>query len=184
MNTLILVLAAVAVLIAGLLAVAAMKPNMFRLQRSIAIDAVPGNIFPLINDLRAHEAWNPFDKPDPATTKTHSGSAQGAGAIYEWKGKGQSGSGKLSILQADPFSRIVMQLDMLAPFKASNEVVFTLAPANGATQLTWSIQGPMPYPAKIMHTLFNMDRMVGRQFEAGLANLKRIVESNRLESNR
>ena len=179
MNTLTIVLAIVAILIIGLLIAAAKKPDVFRLQRSIAIDAGPESVFPLINDLHAHEAWNPFDKPDPATTKTHSGSAQGAGAVYEWRSKGQSGSGKLSILQADPFSRIAMQLDMLAPFKASNEVIFILAPANGATHLTWSMQGPVPYPAKVMHTLFNMDRMVGKQFETGLANLKRIVENNR-----
>lgn len=179
MNAITLVLAIVAILIIGLLVAAAMKPDTFRLQRSIAIDAPPESIFPLINDLHAHEAWNPFDKPDPATTKIHSGSPQGAGAVYEWKSKGPSGSGRISILQADPSSRIAMQLDMLAPFKASNEVLFTLAPVGGSTHLTWFMQGSVLYPAKIMHTLFNMDRMVGRQFEAGLATLKRIVEDNR-----
>lgn len=179
MNAITLGLAVVAILIVGLLIAAAMKPDTFHLQRSIAIDAPPESIFPLINDLHAHEAWNPFDHPDPATTKIHSGSPQGPGAVYEWNGKGPSGSGRISILQADPSSRIAMQLDMLAPLKASNEVVFTLAPMSGSTHLTWFMQGSMPYPAKIMHTLFNMDRMVGRQFEAGLANLKRIVEDNR-----
>ena len=179
MNAITLLLATVAILIIGLMVAAAMKPDTFRLQRSIAIDAPPESIFPLINDLHAHEAWNPFDKPDPATTKIHSGSPYGAGAVYEWKSKGPSGSGRISILQADPSSRIAMQLDMLAPLKASNEVVFTLAPVGGSTHLTWFMQGSVPYPAKIMHTLFNMDRMVGRQFEAGLATLKRIVEDNR-----
>lgn len=179
MNAITLVLAVVAILIVGLLVAAATKPGTFRLQRSIAIDAPPESIFPLINDLHAHEAWNPFDQPDPTTTKIHSGSPLGAGAVYEWNGKGPSGSGRISILQADPSSRIAMQLDMLAPLKASNEVIFTLAPMDGSTHLTWFMQGPVPYPAKVMHTLFNMDRMVGKQFEAGLATLKRIVENNR-----
>jgi uncharacterized protein YndB with AHSA1/START domain len=166
-------------LLVGLLAFATTKPDTFRLQRSIGIDAPPKLVFPLINDLRAHECWNPFDAPDPATSRTHSGATEGTGAVYEWSSKGRAGSGKLSIMRSEPVSRIVMRLDMLAPFKASNEVVFTLAFANGGTELTWAMQGPVSYPAKIMHMLFNMDRMVGKQFEAGLLNLKTIVERNR-----
>ena len=179
MNILTIAAVAVALMLIGLLAFAATKPDTFRLQRSIGIDAPRELVFPLINDLRAHESWNPFDAPDPSTTKTHSGATEGTGAVYEWSGKGRAGSGKLSIVRSEPVSRIVMQLDMLAPFKASNEVVFTLAPDNGGTELTWAMQGPVPYPAKIMHTLFNMDRMVGKQFESGLLNLKTITERNR-----
>ena len=179
MNAITLMLVVIALVVIGVLVLAATKPDVFRLQRSIVIDAMPERIFPLINDLRAHESWNPFDKPDPDTRKTHAGATQGAGAVYEWDGKGQAGAGRLSILESDPSSRIGMQLEMLKPFKTSNQVTFTLAPAGATTNLTWSMQGPVPYPAKVMHTLFNMDRMVGKQFEAGLANLKNIAETYR-----
>lgn len=179
MNEATLVLAIIVLGIIGVLVFAASKPDVFRLQRSIAIDAMPERIFPLINDLRAHESWNPFDRPDPDTRKIHTGAAQGVGAVYAWNGKGQAGTGRLCIVESDPSSRIRMRLEMLKPFKASNQVIFTLMPEGGATHLTWSMQGPMPYPAKVMHTLFNMDRMVGKQFEAGLANLKGIAERYR-----
>jgi len=178
MNAMIMTLIVIALVAIGVLALAATKSDEFHLQRSIVIDASPERIFPLINDLRAHESWSPFDKPDPDTRKTHAGAMQGAGAVYEWNGKGQAGSGRLSILESGP-SLIGMRLEMLKPFKTSNLVTFTLLSAGEATNLTWSMQGPMPYPAKVMHTLFNMDRMVGKQFEAGLTKLKTIVESHR-----
>lgn len=179
MNAINLVLVVIVFVAIGILILAANKPDVFRLQRSIVIDAMPERIFPLINDLRAHEAWNPFDNSDPDTRKTHAGAAQGAGAVYEWNGKGQAGTGRLSILESDPCSRIGMRLEMLKPFKTSNQVTFTLVPEDAATHLTWSMQGPVPYPAKIMHTLFDMDRMIGKQFEAGLMNLKNIAENYR-----
>lgn len=179
MNAITLILVAIALMAAGVLVLAANKPDVFRLQRSIVIDAAPERIFPLIDDLRAHEAWNPFDKPDPDTRKTHAGAAQGAGAVYEWNGKGQAGTGRLSILESAPSSRIGMRLEMLKPFKTSNQVTFTLVPEGAATNLTWSMQGPVPYPAKVLHTLFNMDRMIGKRFEVGLANLKSIAEACR-----
>jgi uncharacterized protein YndB with AHSA1/START domain len=179
MNATIMMLIVIALAVIGVLVIAATRPDEFRLQRSIVIDAMPERIFPLINDLRAHESWNPFDKPDPDTRKTHAGAPQGAGAVYEWNGKGQAGAGRLSILESDPSSRIGMQLEMSKPFKTSNQVTFTLMSAGEATNLTWSMRGPVPYPAKVMHTLFNMDRMIGKQFEAGLTNLKNIAESYR-----
>lgn len=175
MNAAILVLVAMALAVIGVLILAATKPDVFRL----VIDTMPGRIFPLINDLHAHESWNPFDKPDPDTRKTHTGARQGAGAVYEWNGGGQAGAGRLSVLESDPFSRIGMRLEMLKPFRSSNQVTFTLIPAGNATRLTWALQGPMPYPAKPMHTLFDMERTIGRQFETGLTNLKNIAESCR-----
>jgi uncharacterized protein YndB with AHSA1/START domain len=177
MNAAILIIFILSLLAIGVLIRAASRPDVFRLQRSIVIDAVPERIFPFIDDLRAHEAWNPFDRPDPDTRKTHAGAAQGAGSVYEWDGKGQAGAGRLSILESHPCSRIGMRLEMLKPFRTTSQVTFTLVPAGTATSLTWSMQGPVPYPVKVMHTLFNVDRMVGSQFETGLANLKNIAET-------
>ncbi len=178
MNTLAIVLAAVVVLVATVLILAATKPDVFALKRSASVGAPPEEIFPLINDLHAHESWSPFDKPDPATRKVHSGAAEGKGAVYEWEGKGQTGAGRIEIIESLPPSRIVMRLDMLKPLKASNTVVFTLE-ARDETEVTWAMQGHTPYIGKIMRVFVNMDRMVGGEFESGLANLKAIAERKR-----
>lgn len=171
MNILLIVLAVAVALVAIVLLLAANKPDHFALQRSASIQTPPDKIFPLINDLRAHESWSPFDKPDPATKKMHSGAAQGEGAVYEWDGKGQAGTGRIAIAESSSPSRVVMQLDMLKPIKGNNTVVFTLRPQGTGTEVTWAMQGRTSFVAKVFHVFFNMDRMVGKEFENGLANL-------------
>lgn len=175
MNILLIVLAIVAVLAVAVLAVAASKSDTFTVQRSAAMQASPAGIFPLIDDLRAHERWSTFAKPDPATRKSYSGAPSGMGAVHEWEG-GKSGSGRIAILESAPNSHIGMQLDMLKPIKASNQVVFALEPRGEATEVTWSMQGARPFGIKILHVFFDMDRMCGREFETSLANLKALVE--------
>lgn len=164
--------------VAIVLILAARKPDVFGVQRSATIDAPADRIFPLINDLRAHERWSPFDKPDPATRKTYTGAATGTGSVYTWDGSGQAGSGRIAITGSSANSRILMQLDMLKPFKASNVVRFDLEPVDGGTLVTWSMQGKTPHLAKVVHVFMDMDRVVGGQFEAGLANLKSITEQH------
>lgn len=164
--------------VAVVLILATRKPDVFSVQRSAVIDAPAERIFPLINDLRAHERWSPFDKPDPATRKTYTGAASGTGSVYAWDGSGQAGSGRIAITESTAHSRILMQLDMLKPFKASNAVRFDLEPVDGGTQVTWSMHGNTPYLAKIAHVFMDMDRVVGGQFETGLANLKSITKQH------
>lgn len=175
MNILLVVLAVVAILVVAVLAVAATKPDTFTVQRSAAIQAPPAAIFPLIDDLRAHERWSTFARPDPRTRKSYSGSPSGAGAVHEWEG-GQSGSGRIEIVESTPNSHIGMQLDMLRPLKASNRVAFALEPRGEATEVTWSMQGARPFGIKVLHVFIDMDRICGREFEAGLGNLKALVE--------
>lgn len=175
METVTLILLCVVILVAIVLALAARRPDTFALYRSTRIQAPPEKILPLIIDLRAHESWSPFDRPDPATRKVHSGAAQGKGAVYEWNGSGQGGSGRIEISEASP-SQVVMRLDMHKPIRAANTVTFTLTPRHDATEVTWAMQGGVPYLARIAHLFFNMDRIVGSQFDTGLANLKAIVE--------
>jgi uncharacterized protein YndB with AHSA1/START domain len=174
MNILMIVLALAVLLVAAVLILAARKPDNFRIQRSATIDAPAGSIFPLINDLRAHESWSPFDKPDDATNKVHTGSHTGQGSVYEWDGK--AGTGRIAITESSAPSRIVMQLDMIKPCSGSNVVVFTLQPRGDSTEVTWAIEGTMTLVAKVMDVVIGMDRMCGKQFEIGLANLKAIVE--------
>jgi uncharacterized protein YndB with AHSA1/START domain len=175
-----LIAIAVLVLIGGVLIVAAFRPDSFRVQRTAAIQAPPEKIFPLINDLRGFNRWNPFDRKDPNVKGSYSGAPSGAGAAYAFEGNKDVGRGSLSIIDSQPASEVRMKLDMLSPFEAHNVVEFTLRPVEGnegsATRVTWAIQGPVPYLARILHMFCDMDRMIGKEFESGLAHLKVIVE--------
>jgi uncharacterized protein YndB with AHSA1/START domain len=164
-----------AVVIAIVLILAAAKPDTFHVERATAIAAPPERIFPLISDFRNWTSWSPFEKLDPAMKKTLSGAESGKGAVYEWQGNGKAGQGRMEIAAASP-SKIAIDLHFLKPFKAHNLAEFKLEPQGGSTKVTWSMDGKSPFMVKVMHTLFNMDRMVGKDFEAGLANLKAIAE--------
>src|ERR1044071_2792891 len=166
---------AIAVLIAAVLIYAATKPDTFRVQRAASIKAPPEKIAATLSDFRAWEAWSPWEKMDPAMKRRFSGAEKGKGAIYVWQGNGKVGEGRMEITDATA-SRVAMDLDFMKPFEAHNKVAFTLAPKGDATEVVWAMQGPVPYPAKIVHVFVDMDRMVGAQFEAGLANLKTVTE--------
>lgn len=166
----------VVVLIAAVLLHAANKPDTFSVQRSASIQAPPERIFPLINDLRAFNTWNPFEKKDPNLKGRYSGPAGGKGAGYAFEGNKDVGKGSIEILESSSPSRVTMRLSMIEPFKVQNIVEFTLAPIGGATNVTWAMQGPAPFLAKIIHVFIDMDQMVGKDFEAGLSNLKAAVE--------
>ena len=162
--------------IAGVLAFAATKPDTFRVQRAASIKAPPEKIFPLLNDLHNFASWSPYEKKDPAMKRTHSGSPSGKGAVYEWDGDKNVGRGRLAIADSSPPSRVTLDLDMLAPLRAHNIVEFTLEPKGDSTIVTWAMNGQVPYVAKIVHVFLNVDKMVGDDFEAGLANLKAVAE--------
>lgn len=167
---------ALAVLVAALLAFAATKPDVFRVERSASIQAPPERIQAILSDFRGWQAWSPWEKLDPAMKRTYSGAETGRGSVYAWEGNRDVGQGRMEITDAEP-SRVAMNLDFVKPFEAHNQVEFLLAPKAGATEVTWKMQGPVPYVAKIVHVFLNMDAMVGGQFETGLTNLKRVAES-------
>jgi carbon monoxide dehydrogenase subunit G len=170
------IIAVVAVGIAGVLAYAATKPDTFRVQRAASINAPPERIFPLLNNLRAFALWSPYEKKDPRMQRTYSGAPLGKGSVYEWDGDKNVGSGRLAIANSSPPSKVTMHLDMLRPLEAHNIVEFTLEPKGESTHVTWAMNGHVPYIAKIVHVFLNVDRMVGRDFEAGLADLKALAE--------
>jgi carbon monoxide dehydrogenase subunit G len=176
LKTVAVIFAIIAVGIAGVLAFAATKPDAFSIQRSTSIKAPPEKIFPLLNDLHNFASWSPYEKKDPAMKRTHSGAPSGKGAVYEWDGDKNVGRGRLTIADSSPPSKVTLDLDMLAPLKAHNIVEFTLEPKGDATNVTWAMNGHVPYIAKIVHVFLNVDRMVGQDFEAGLANLKAVAE--------
>ena len=166
---------AVVVLIAAVFIFAATKPDTFRVQRAASIKAPPERISTVLSDFRGWEAWSPWEKMDPAMKRSYSGATKGKGTVYAWEGNSKVGQGRMEITEAAP-SKVAMNLDFVKPFEAHNKVVFTLAPKGDATEVTWSMQGPLPYVAKVVHLVFDMDGMVGRQFETGLANLKAVAE--------
>ena len=166
----------IVILVAGVLLHAANKPDSFRVERSASIQAPPERIFSLINDLRAFNTWNPFEKKDPNLKGRYSGPSNGRGAGYAFDGNKDVGKGSIEILESSSPSRVTMRLSMVEPFEVQNTVEFRLVPNGGATKVTWAMQGPAPYLAKIIHVFIDMDRMVGKDFEAGLASLKALAE--------
>lgn len=171
-----IVLLVLLIAVAALLIYAATRPDTFGVQRTTRVNASPEKIFPLINDFQHFRAWSPYEKLDPAMTRTLSGAASGIGAVYAWEGKGNAGAGRMEIVESVPPFRVAIRLDFSKPFKAHNVVEFTLAPEGKGTNVTWAMHGRSPYMAKVMHVVFNMDRMIGSDFEAGLANLKALAE--------
>jgi hypothetical protein len=168
-----------AVLVAGIavvLVLAAMKPDQFRISRTAAINAPPEKIFPLINDFKAWPAWSPYETKDPAMKRTYSPNSAGKGATYAWDGDSNVGAGNMLITDAPAPSKVALDLNMTRPMTAHNKVELTLVPAGNATTVTWSMHGETPYWAKIFHVFFNMDTMVGGDFENGLAKLKAAAE--------
>ena len=178
LKTLVILAGCLGVLVAAMLVYAATRPDTFRVYRSASIKAPPDKIFPLINDFHAWTKWSPYENKDPQMKRTYGASSIGKGAVYEWNGNGQVGSGRITITNAMPASQVLIKLDMLTPFEAHNNVAFTLVPQGDSTTVTWDMRGGVPYFAKIMHMFFNMDKMVGGDFEVGLANLKAVAESH------
>jgi len=175
--TLKLSLIAVVVAIAAVLILAATKPDTFRVQRTASIKAPPEKIFPLIDNLHSNARWSPYYRKDPAMRGAYSGPDSGAGAQFDFDGNREVGSGRVTITDSARPGRVTMRLQMFKPMAVDNVVEFTLASRGETTDVTWAMQGKLPYLAKILHIFWDMDSMVGRDFEAGLANLKAIVET-------
>ena len=166
----------IVVLIAAVLILAATKPDTFRVQRAASIKAPPGKIFALLNDFNRWRAWSPWEKKDPAMKRTFGATTTGKGAVYAWEGNKDVGQGRMEIAESVAPSKLALNLDFVKPFEAHNLVEFTLEPKGDTTNVTWAMQGDTPYFAKIIHVFINMDKMVGNDFEAGLANLKAVSE--------
>lgn len=164
------------VILAVIFAFAASKPDTFRVERSVTIKAPPEKVFALINDLHSWTSWSPYEKKDPDMKRIHSGANSGKGAIYEWDGDKNVGKGQMTITESSPSSRVLIALDFFAPFEAHNTAEFDLQGGGDSTRVTWAMFGPANYMSKLMSVFFSMDKMVGDDFETGLANLKAMAE--------
>ncbi|MEP7383291.1 MAG: SRPBCC family protein [Gemmatimonadota bacterium] len=163
-------------LIAVVLLVALLKPATFRIERFITMAAQASKVFPLINDFHNWGAWSPWERLDPDLKRTYSGAANGAGAIYEWEGTPKVGTGRMEILHASAPNEARIQLDFYKPFEAHNIAEFTLQPDGDGTRVTWAMYGPNPFMMKVVKVFMNMERVVGKDFERGLQNMKGLAE--------
>jgi len=168
-------IAAVAAL-AVLLIYAAGRPDTFQVRRTASMRAPAAALHPLIHDLHEFNRWNPYGRKDPDLKGSYRGPPSGPGAAYEFAGNKDVGKGSIEILESSAPTRVTMKLDMVEPFEAHNIVEFTLAPRGEETEVTWAMRGASPYIARLIGVFIDMDRMIGRDFEAGLANLKGIAE--------
>lgn len=171
-----IILVAIFILIAAVLGLALTKPDNFRIERAATIKAPPEKIFAVINDFHNWTSWSPWEKLDPTMKRTHSGAASGKGAIYEWEGNSKVGAGRMEILDTTAPSKIAIKLDFIKPFEGHNTAEYTLVPQGEMTNVTWAMYGPTPFISKLMQVFVSFDKMIGKDFEAGLANLKAVAE--------
>lgn len=168
-------LSAVALALGVLLLYAATRPDTFRVQRTASIQAPLDKVHPLISDMRAFNRWNPFNKMDPNMKGRYRGPAAGPGAGFDFEGE-EVGKGSIEIVAPVTPTRVSMTLDMLEPMEGHNRVDFLLRPVGDTTEVTWAMHGPSPFLSKLVGVFVDMDRMVGGEFEAGLAELKAMAE--------
>jgi hypothetical protein len=168
------VLLGLLVLLGGFAAFVATRPSDFHVERSITVQAPVDVAFAQVNDFHAWAAWSPWEKLDPAMQRSYGGAERGVGAIYEWTGK-KAGAGRMEVTDVRP-ERIAIQLDFIKPMRASNTALFDLTPDGAGTRVTWAMVGKETLTTKLMHVVLNMDKLVGKDFEKGLADLKRQAE--------
>jgi len=169
------VLITLLVIIAALAVIIAMQPAEFRVSRSITIPAPAATVFEQVNDFHKWDAWSPWAKLDPAMKKSHEGAPAGVGAMYSWSGNDQVGEGRMTLTESRPSERIRIKLEFLKSFAATNTAEFDFKADGNQTVVTWSMFGTNNVMAKAFGLFMNMDRLVGGDFEKGLAQLKAVA---------
>ncbi len=175
----IITLLILAVVVVLFLLAAALQPADFRIERSVTISAPPAAVFPYVNDLHLWQEFSPWAKLDPHVQNTYTGPAAGVGASLSWLGNAKIGQGSMTIIESRPAELVRMQLEFLKPFAASNLAEFLLRSADGQTTISWSMTGRRNFPMKAFSLVMNMDKLVGGDFERGLATLKTLAEAAR-----
>ena len=166
-----------AVIVVVLCVVVAMQPNEFTVTRSATFNAPPDAVFAQVNDFHKWGSWSPWEKLDPNMQRTFSGPSAGKGASYAWKGNDEVGEGQMTIADSQPSDAIKVDLEFIKPFAMSSDTSFTFKPEGDKTSITWAMTGKHNFLSKAMCLVVDMDKLVGADFEKGLANLKPIVEA-------
>jgi len=172
------ILMGLGVVVAAFVIMVATRPAEFHIERSIAVLAPPASVFTQVNDLHAWAAWSPWEKLDPKMEKTYGGPPVGPGATYAWKSEsGKVGQGRMTIEKSDAPALVVVKLEFIKPFAATNTVTFSFDPAADGTQVTWAMDGRNAFMGKAFALVMNMDKTVGGDFERGLVGLKAVAEA-------
>lgn len=159
-----------------ILGLALTQPDSFKVQRSAAIKAPPAKVMAYLNDFHQWQAWSPWEKLDPNLKRTFDGPASGKGAVYAWSGNDEVGQGRMEIIGNDSPTQLDIKLDFIRPFKSSNRTEFLLQPQGDTTVVTWTMSGPSQFITKLMGVFYSMDKMIGKDFDKGLAQLKQLAE--------
>ncbi len=160
-----------------LLVYAWFKPKTFRVERSTVINAPSEKVYSQVASFHNWQAWSPWEDLDPELTRTFAGQSEGVGAVYSWEGNNKVGAGRMELTKADPKTGLSLNLDFFRPFRASNITDIAFAPDGSGTRVNWAMYGPHPFVMRLMSTFVSMDKMVGKDFEKGLAQLKAVSES-------
>jgi Polyketide cyclase / dehydrase and lipid transport len=171
------ILLGLAAVVIVLLIVAALKPAAFRVARTAVIGARPEDVFAHVNDFRKWPAWSPFEKFDPAMKKTYDGAPSGVGTAYSWAGNRNAGEGRATITESRPSELIRIRLDFVKPFAGTSIAEFDFKPDGDRTAVTWSLAGDNNFVCRVFGLFVSTDKMCGKMFDAGLADLKKTVES-------
>jgi len=157
--------------------VIATRPAHFRVTRRAQIHAPSATVFPLIDDFHRWPQWSPWEKLDPHMKKTFSGPPAGTGAQYAWVGNDKAGEGRMTITESKPERLVSMKLEFLKPFASTSQASFVLTPRDQTTQVEWSMEGENGFVAKAFCLVMDMDKLVGKDFEEGLANLDKLAQT-------
>lgn len=176
-KAIVIVLLVVVALLVGLIATIATQPGEFRVERSATIDAPPEEVFAHVNELRKWRAWSPWEKRDPDMTRAFEGPPTGEGAVYKWAGNDQVGEGAMTIVESKPNESIRIRLDFVKPFEDTSHAEFVFKAEGGKTVVTWSMHGENHFVEKAFFLFMDMDTMIGKDFEEGLANLSGAIEA-------
>jgi hypothetical protein len=168
----------IAIVVVVFAVIVALQPSEFRVARTANMSAPVPAVFAQVNDFHKWEAWNPWGKLDPAMKQTYQSGPAGTGAVYAWTGNKEVGEGRMTIIESRPYDLIRINLEFFRPFAATNLAEFTFRPEGDQTSVTWSMTGKNNFIAKAVHLFINMDKMVGGQFEQGLAEMKSVVEGS------
>jgi hypothetical protein len=170
------VLIAVVVIIVIFLIVVALQPGEYRVTRTASIAAPPAAVFPQVNDFHNWEAWSPWAKLDPAMKQIYEGQPAGTGASYAWVGNSKVGEGRMTITESRPNDVVRIKLDFIKPFPSTADTEFTFKPEGDQSRVTWTMSGRKNFMTKAFGLFVSMDKMIGRDFEKGLAQMKAVVE--------
>jgi uncharacterized protein YndB with AHSA1/START domain len=167
----------ITVAVLALLGLASTKPATYRVERSIVTTAAAPAVFGYLEDLHKFPEWSPWQELDPAMKVEHSGAEKGAGASYFWSGNDKVGEGRMTITESIPADHVSIKLEFLKPFASTSDTKWNLTPEGDGTKITWSMDGTNSFMGKVMCVFMDMDKMIGADFERGLAKLKQVAES-------